>query len=546
MQSLSEGVSFPRMSETAIPIPTGCDSREKNLAQAHESSGPRYLLSKLSRSPWPLRILVSAALVIPCFWQPIVSSADLQSHLYNAWLAKLIQDGNVHGLWIGHQSTNFVVDLLLAWLLRVLGVSGAERIVTVVLVLLFFWGGFQFFCAVRGRPAYWVAPWLAILSYGYVFQQGLLNYYFSCSVVLWLFAVLWRRPVEWGMLWAAPLLILAYLAHPLPVLWFLGVLAYCHLAQRLQLRFPILLFLGGASALFLIRGYIVAKFLTIWELRQLVYWTGADQALVYGWIYLAVALGFLLFIAFLLNEPENRWRAMVSVPAQAYFLTAVAIVVIPSSIGASVENAWAEYIAERLSLLSGVLLLAAVGGSVYRRWYLPAGLTIAAIFFGALYTDIGKQARVEGKMQELVQALPAGERVISYDQFAYQEDRGDLSTREQKLTHLAARLSSIFTGRLNSTHLLSRACLGHCFDYMNYEPSTSQFRIHAVPGNPVVMASQADVVDVVDGAYVVKAIDLPLYVLLRCGERPGDIRMRSLAEGESGKMLACPRTAAAW
>jgi hypothetical protein len=314
----------------------------------------------------------------------------------------------------------------------------------------------------------------------------------------------------------------------------------------LQLRFQILLFLGSASVLLLIRRYIVARYRTFWELRQLIYWTGADQALVYGWIYLAVALGFLLFIAILLNEPENRWRAMVSAPAQAFFLTAVAIVVIPSSIGASVENVWAGYIAERLSLLSGVLLLAVVGGSVYRRWYLPAGLTAAAIFFGALYTDIGRQARVEGKMQELVQALPAGERVISYDQFAYQEERGDLSTREQKLTLLAARLSSIFTGRLTSTHLLSRACLGHCFDYMNYEPSTGQFRIHAVPGNPVVMASPTDVIDTVDGTYVVKPIDLPLYVLLRCGERPGDIRMRPLAEGESGKMLACPRTAAAW
>jgi hypothetical protein len=544
MQSQSEGVSFRRMSETAIPIPT-CDSREKNLAQAHESSRQRYLLSKLSRSPWALRTVVSAALVIPCFWQRIVSSADLQSHLYNAWLAKLIRDGDVHGLWIGHQSTNIVVDLLLSWLLRAFGVSGAERVATAVLVLLFFWGGFQFLSTVRGRPAYWAAPWLAILSYGYVFQQGLLNYYFSCSIVLWLFAVLWRRPVEWGMLWAAPLLILAYLAHPLPVLWFLGVLAYCRLAQQLQLRFQILLFLASASVLLLIRRYIVARYPTFWELRQLVYWTGADQALVYGWIYLAVALGFLLFIAVLLNEPENRWRAMVGMPAQAYFLTAVAIVVIPSSIGASVENVWAGYIAERLSLLSGVLLLAVVGGSVGRGWYLPAGLMTAAIFFGALYTDVGRQSRVEGKMQELVQALPAGERVISYDQFAYQEERGDLSTREQKLTLLAARLSSIFTERLTSTHLLSRACLGHCFDYMNYEPSTSQFRIHAVPGNPVVMASPADVIDTVDGTYVVKPIDLPLYVLLRCGERPADIRMRPLAEGESSKMLACPGTAAA-
>jgi hypothetical protein len=534
------------LSKTTIPAPASGDFAGKNLMQVHESCRPRYLLSKLSRSPWPLRTVISAALVIPCFWRPIVSSGDLQSHLYNAWLANLIRDGKVQGLWISHQSTNFVVDLLLSRLLRVFGVSGVERVVTAVLVLLFFWGGFQFICAVRGRSAYWVAPWLAILSYGYVFQQGLLNYYFSCSIVLWLFAVFWKRPVEWGMLWAAPLLVLAYLAHPLPTLWFLGVVAYCRIVQHLLLRFQIFLLVGSASVLGLIRGYIMASYRTNWELRQLIYWTGADQALLYGWIYLAVALGFLLFIAILLNEPENRWSAMVSVPAQAYVLTAVAIILIPSAIGASVEHVWAGFIAERLSLLSGVMLLAVVGGSVSRGWYLPAGLMAAAIFFGALYTDVGRQARVEGKMQELVQALPAGERVISYNHFDYEEERGDLSTGESKLTHLAARLSSIFTERLNSTHLLSRACLGHCFDYMNYEPSTSQFRIHAVPGNPIVVASQADVFDIVQGTYVVKAIDLPLYVLLRCGARPGDIRMRALAEGESSKMLACPGTAAAW
>jgi hypothetical protein len=497
------------------------------------------------QSPWTLPIVVSVALVIPCFWQPIVSSVDLQSHLYNAWLAELIRSGSIHGLWIGHQSTNLVVDMLLSWLLKVFGVSGVERVATTALVLVFFWGAFQFIAAVRGQTAYWLAPWLAILSYGFAFQLGLLNYYLSCGIVLWLFAILWRQRVGWRMLWAAPFLSLAYLAHPLPILWFLGVAAYCRLAQQLQMRFQILLVLGSAVVLSLIRGYIVARYISIWELRQLVYWTGADQALLYGWLYLAVAVGFLLISVILLSEPKNRWRAIVSVPAQAYFLTAAAIVLIPSSIRASMEHAGASHIADRLSLLSGVLLLAVVGGSAYRRWYLPAGLMTAAIFFGALYRDVGREARVEAKMQELVQALPAGERVVSYYHLADGDERGNLSKRKGKLTHLAGRLSSIFTERLDSTHLLSRACLGHCFDYMNYEPSTGQFRIHAVPGNPVVMATYADFIHMVDGTYVVKAIDVPLYVLLRCGVGPGDIRMRPLAEGESGEMLACSGTAAA-
>jgi hypothetical protein len=534
------------MSHTAASIPAVPDLAVKGLVNVHESSGHGGLLSKPPRFSWLLRAAVSAALLIPCFWQPIVSSGDLQSHLYNAWLANLMRHSNLPGLRIGQQSTNVVVDFLLSWLLGLVGASGAERIVTAVLVLVFFWGAFQFLNAVRGYSAYWVAPWLAILSYGYVFQQGLLNYYFSSGIVIWVLAVLWRQPVEWGTLRVAPLLVLAYLAHPLPVLWLLAVFAYCRVTKQLRPHSQVFLLVGSAGMLFLIRGYVLARYLTMWELRQLVYWTGADQALLYGWIYLAVALGFLLFIAFLLKEPENRWQAIASVPAQVYLLTGAAIVLIPSAIRAPANLAWAGFIAERLSLFSGVLLLAVVGASVPRVWYFPAGLVAVAIFFGALYTDVGRQARAESKMRELVQLLPAGERVIAYDPFEYREDRDDVSLKERKLAHLATTLSSILTERFNSTHLLSRACLGHCFDYMNYEPSTSQFRIRAVQGNPVVLASQADVIDVAHGRYVAKAIDLPLFELVRYGVRPGDVCMRPVAEGESGKMLACGVTAADW
>jgi len=497
--------------------------------QMHESLGPGQLLSKLPQSRWALPILISVGLVIPCFWRPIVSSVDLQSHLYNAWLAELIHSGTVSGLWIGHQSTNIVVDMLLPSLLKALGVSGAERVVTTALVLIFFWGAFRFISSARGQSVYWLLPWLAILSYGFVFQCGLLNYYLSCGIVLWLLAILWNQRLRLRMLWFAPLLILAYLAHPLPVLWFFGVAAYCQLAQRLQIRFQILLFIGSEIVICLIRTYIVAKYLTIWMPRQLVYWTGADQALLYGWLYSAVALGLLLFSVILLSQPENRWQAIASVPAQAYLLTAIAIVLVPSAFRASIEEGWASRIADRLSLLSGVLLLAIVARSSYRRWYLPAGLVAAAIFFAVLHSDIGREAAVVARMQMLVQALPTGERVVWYDHAADVEQLTDHS-----------RLSPIFTNRLNSKHLLSRACLGHCFDYMNYEPSTGQFRIHATPGNSVVVASYSNVVDMMDGTYAAKASDLPLFVLLGCGPGPGDIRMLPLSRGESSEMLACP------
>jgi hypothetical protein len=505
-------------------------------------AAPSSLVLTQSRSSRALPIAISLALVVPCFWQPIVSSVDLQSHLYNAWLAELIRSSSIHGLWIGRQSTNIVVDLLLSWLLKVVGVSGAERLVASILVLIFFWGAFRFVSAVRGEPAYWLAPWLAILSYGFVFQLGLLNYYLSCGIVLWLFAAVWGQPFRWYLLLAVPLLGLAYVAHPLPVLWFLGIAAYCWLTQRMPARFQIALFVAGVAALLGIRFYVVARYFTMWMPRQLVYWTGADQALLYGWLYVPVALGFLLFTFVLLGKPENGWRVMVSAPAQAYFLTAVAIVVIPDAIR-TIESGWASFIAARLSLLSSVLLLAVLGRSTDRAWYLPAGLLTAAVFFGALYHDTGSEARVEAEMQKMVETLPAGERVVSYaDLPKEEEERGNLSTRERKLRHLAGRLSSILIGRLNETHLLSRACLGHCFDYMNYEASTDQFRIHALPDNPVVLANREDVSNMMNRTYIVTAKDLPLYALLRCGPGAGDLLLRPMARGEIGAMLACPGT----
>jgi hypothetical protein len=507
--------------------------------EAKEPPTPSHLLSKLPKSPWTLPIVVSLALVIPCLWQPIVSAVDLQSHLYNAWLAELIRRGAIHGLWIGHQSTNILIDIPLPWLIGYVGVSGAERIVAIALVLVFFWGAFHFISAVRGLTAYWLAPWLAILSYGFVFQMGLLNYYLSCGIVFWLLAILWRQRFGRRALWAAPLLVLSWLAHPLPVLWFLSVATYCWLARRVQVRFQTVLFLGSVAALFLVRSYIMAKSFTTWIHAQLRLWTGVDQSLLHGWPYLPVALGFLLFSAVLLCEPENRWRAMLSVPAQAYFLTAVAIAVMPTVIRMSIDSAGASLIADRLSLLSGVLLLAVLVRSSYRRWYLIAGLLTAGIFFGALYYDIGRKAREEAKMEKLVETLPAGERVVSFVDLPDGEERGNGSIREGKLTHLTQWVLSHPLGRLGGTHLLSRACMGHCFDYANYEAATGQFRIHAVPGNPVVMANFVEVAAMSSGNYVIQASDLPLYALIRCGLDPGDIFMRPLAAGESRATVVC-------
>jgi hypothetical protein len=68
------------------------------------------------------------------------------------------------------------------------------------------------------------------------------------------------------------------------------------------------------------------------------------------------------------------------------------------------------------------------------------------------------------------------------------------------------------TLRVNAlAHVIDRVCVGRCYSYANYEPSTAQFRIRADVKNPYVAYSYQDSWLMQVGAYVVKDGDLPLY-----------------------------------
>jgi hypothetical protein len=85
---------------------------------------------------------------------------------------------------------------------------------------------------------------------------------------------------------------------------------------------------------------------------------------------------------------------------------------------------------------------------------------------------------------------------------------------------------------------VDRACIGHCFLYSNYEPSTRQFRIRVQPGSPVVTASVDDCEDMQSGTYDVQEEDLPLKQLYQCDFRDlTRICVRDLAAGEQNGRL---------
>src|SRR5947208_16660273 len=88
--------------------------------------------------------VASVLLLIPCFWHSRLQLGDLESHIYNAWLAQLIESGRAAGLAIVPQKTNVLFDWMLSVLFRAFGAEPAQRISVAVCVLVFAWGAFAF------------------------------------------------------------------------------------------------------------------------------------------------------------------------------------------------------------------------------------------------------------------------------------------------------------------------------------------------------------------------------------------------------------------
>src|ERR1039457_7248900 len=77
-----------------------------------------------------LILAVSALVVAPCLWLPRIEAGDLGSHVYNAWLVRLIQRGQAPGhawlvqliqrgqapgLYLATRWNNVLFDLAIGW-----------------------------------------------------------------------------------------------------------------------------------------------------------------------------------------------------------------------------------------------------------------------------------------------------------------------------------------------------------------------------------------------------------------------------------------------
>jgi hypothetical protein len=161
-----------------------------------------------------------------------------------------------------------------------------------------------------------------------------------------------------------------------------------------------------------------------------------------------------------------------------------------------------------------VLGLSVLGSVTPRQWHL-AGLTILAIlFFAWTYEDTKALNIMEWQEESLVGALPYGRRVI---------ETIDLP----KSSHIAS-----------GQHILERACIGKCFEYSNYEPSSKAFRIRVMQGSPIVTDSAEDSMRMQGGSYIVRKQDLPMNQIYQCDrQNPLKLCIRELFAGEENGRL---------
>ena len=142
-----------------------------------------------------------------------------------------------------------------------------------------------------------------------------------------------------------------------------------------------------------------------------------------------------------------------------------------------------------------------------RKWHLAVSLGIAVLFFTFLYQDTGVINDLELQAETLTGALPPDQRVL-------------------------ATIQGLSGYRVWIEHIIDQACVGHCFDYGNYEPSSEIFRVRAAPGNDYVIADYGHASDTEEGNYVVLPEDLPIYQVYQCTDDGKTLCIRPLQAGE--------------
>jgi hypothetical protein len=445
-----------------------------------------------------LVLLVSAAILIPCFWQPHIQAGDLASHVYNAWLAQLVGEGKAPGVYLVWQGKNVLFDLMLLKLGNVFGFAAAEKIAVSVCVLAFFWGVFTLIAVATRKRPWLLVPGLAMLAYGYVFYMGFMNYYLSLGLACFGLAALWHGERR-GILLAVLIAPLTLLAHPLGFLWLAAAGAYRLLWPRMK-GWKEWLPPAAALGIGLVVRWVLARhpeFQPDWPDAPFFRWNGADQFWVFRPATRYVMLAMIVFVAAATLADLLPWRRGTGngkerrLFPEFYAVTFCLTSLLPENLRPDENSGWIGLLVTRLTLISAIFIFCWLGTLRPRKWHFVALAACAAVYFTFVYRDTRPTNQLEENAEKMTRQLPAGTRV----------------------------LATIFEPpdyRMVTLHVVDRACVGHCFLVSNYEPATKQFRVRVREGSPVAVPSADDSEDMQFGSYEVHSEDLPLKEIYQC------------------------------
>ena len=469
------------------------------------------------RRRW-LILAMSLLVLVPCFWHPRIEAGDLASHVYNAWLAQLIEKGQAPGLYVAKQWNNVLFDLALFKAAKPVGFAAAQKIVVGLCVLIFFWGVFAFITAITGRPPWFLTPCIAMLAYGYSFNMGFLNYYLSLGLACFSLAFFLRaRGVGWVL--GALLIPLTLLAHPIGFLWLIGTLTYIKLREKLPGWWKLALPSAAAGSFLALNRYMAqhaAKFMVDWDRGPFYLYNGADQLALYGERYFLLAGAAFFFGVFCValdayagRRDTSSWWKPFELPFELYLVTFCATSLVPENLRPSLYGGWIGLLGSRLTTISAIFGLCFLGFLKPRKWHFVGSTACAMVFFVFLHQDTNWLNRLEANAESITTALPTGTRVIA--------------------TIWAPPGSRVsFIG-----HVVDRACIGHCFNYANYEAASGEFRVRVRPGSRAVTASSDDSEDMESGEYEVGDDDLPLKQIYQCDA--SDLTRLCIRDLESGE-----------
>ncbi|HWY42963.1 MAG TPA: hypothetical protein VNX66_05670 [Candidatus Sulfotelmatobacter sp.] len=490
-----------------VPVRVECSALLPNLMQPDDPSFSEHRLAISAAldflRDYSARVLIlSLVLLFPCVWHPHIQAGDLGSHVYNAWLAQLADQGQAPGVYVVRQWNNVLFDVALFHTARIFGLHAAELLVVSASVLVFFWGVFAFVATVTKRAPWALVPCIAMLAYGYSFSMGFLNYYLSIGLVCFGLATFWKGGAG---NWVTVLLLspLIFLAHPIGFFWFAGTIIYVSLWRLIpeywRLVLPVVAFAAYFALRFLLAGS--TRFEADWRPDPFFWMNGSDQLILYGHRYLglariSLAWGVICFLpAFAKSLRAGRQQAKpFRLPMELYLVALTAAAFVPENIHSDLFQGWIGLLVSRLTTVTAIFGLCVLGLIPLRKWQIAGFVACAAFFFYFSNRDTGKISQVETNAEALIAKMPNGTRIVPV-----------LSAPDDWRVQFIA-------------HSVERACIGHCFSYSNYEPSSGQFRVRARPGSPVVTDTAYKSEAMSSGDYVVQPEDLPLISIYQCGD----------------------------